>query len=143
MFYSFLVAFILLAAGTNGIPSRPYQINGTITISGQNFNFVSGGRGWSIPYGTYLITPDEVGKWGSRHHAIGLNHDDGIYDPVLKRMREGVEMHAAIDGHTGGCIGILSHYRVFRRLVLKLCGKGQAWLHVNPDKVEINGSSAG
>lgn len=119
------------------VAHRPYRISGTLKIDDRNFRFVSGGKGWSIPYGDWEITPDEVGKWGSRHGAMGLNHDDGIPDPQLHRDREGIEIHSW-PGSTGGCVGIPSGYASLKALTKAMIKKnGHAFLHVWPCRVEI------
>lgn len=116
---------------------RPYRISGNLKIDGREFRFVSGGKGWSIPYGDYEITPDDVGKWGRRHGALGLNHDDGITDPQLHRDREGIEIHSW-PGDTAGCIGIPRDYKALKQLTLAMIKQyGHAYLHVWPCRVEI------
>ena len=119
------------------VTKRPYRMAGTIKIGDRDFNFISGGKGWSIPYGDWEITPDDVGRWGRRHGALGLNHDDGIPDPILHRLRQGIEIHYW-RGDTAGCVGIPSGYAVLKKLVLDMIKKdGRAYLHVQPCKVEI------
>lgn len=119
------------------VAHRPYRISGDLKIDDHSFRFVSGGKGWSIPYGNYEITPDDVGRWGRRHGALGLNHDDGIPDPQLHRDRQGIEIHAW-PGSTAGCIGIPRGFKTLKRLTLAMIKKnGHAFLHVWPRRVEI------
>ena len=72
---------------------RPKQLTGIITVEGKEYEFGSGGHGQSIPYGDYLITPDAVGSWGSKHGAIGISNGT-MPDPKLRRDRDGIELHA-------------------------------------------------
>jgi len=112
------------------LPRRPRQIVGEIEIGGARFHFVSGGYGWSIPYGHHEVTPSDVGPWGSRHGALGLDGDT-MWDKQLHRDREGIEIHAA-EGGTAGCVGVRD-FRSFKRAVLAMIDKfGSAFLHVFP-----------
>jgi len=52
------------------------------------------GRGWSIFHGDFEITPEAIGSWVKRHHAIGLA-GDSIYDSHLRRDREGIEIYSS------------------------------------------------
>lgn len=120
---------------------RPRKMVGKIVVADRAFTFVSGGRGWSIPWGHWPITPEEVGSWGARHGAIGLNHGDDIPDPKLHRGREGVEIHAANHDATAGCVGIREHYDQLKKLVIGMIDRfGHAWLHVTPHAVAITPS---
>lgn len=116
---------------------RPQRIEGEIAIGTLNFRFVSGGAGWSIPYGDWPITPGDVGSWGARHGAIGVNHDDCVYDRQLGRCREGVEIHADYDGRTAGCVGV-ERFAEAKRAILAMVDKfGRAFLHVWPGHVSV------
>jgi hypothetical protein len=56
------------------LPERPYHMTGKLEIMDKIYNFGTGGHGrGSIPFGDYPITPNEVGHWGERHDAIGIN----------------------------------------------------------------------
>lgn len=115
----------------------PRRIEGKIAVGNATFNFVSGGSGWSIPYGNYAITPDAVGRWGTRHGAIGLA-DGEIWDKRLGRYREGIELHAATrSGSTAGCIGV-EGWRDFKGKVLAVISEfGHAFLHVGPSGASV------
>ena len=52
------------------------------------------GRRWSIFHGDFEITPEAIGSWVKRNHAIGLA-GDSIYDSHLRRDREGIEIHSS------------------------------------------------
>ena len=112
------------------LPRRPRQIVGEIEIGGVKFHFVSGGYGWSIPYGHHEITPSDVGPWGQRHGALGLDGDT-MWDKQLRRDREGIEIHAARGG-TAGCVGVRD-FQTFKHAVHAMIEKfGSAFLHVLP-----------
>jgi len=119
------------------VTKRPERLTGTLEIEGRSYPYVSGGSGWSIPYGDHRITPEAVGRWGRRHGAIGLA-DDAIYDHYLRREREGVELHPA-SAHTAGCVGIVSDWPGFKRAVLHMIDEfGFAYLHVGVHRVSIS-----
>jgi len=61
------------------------------------------GVGLSIFYGDLEITPEAIGSWGKRHHAIGLA-SDSIYDGQLGRDREGIEIHGSHHMESAGCV---------------------------------------
>ena len=49
-------------------------MTGKLEIMDKIYNFGTGGHGrGSIPFGDYPVTPNEVGHWGERHDAIGIN----------------------------------------------------------------------
>ena len=114
--------------------SRPKRISGLLEFAGEVFSFVSGGAGWSIPFGDWEITgSDGVGSWGSRHGAIGIAGGE-IYDPVLHRKREGIELHAGRYA-TEGCVAIEpKRWPEFKR---KLLAFGEASLHIGRDGAAI------
>ena len=113
---------------------RPKQITGIIKIQGKEYEFGSGGLGQSIPYGDYLITPNSIGSWGSKHGAIGLANGS-IPDPKLHRDRDGIELHAATNGNleTHGCVSIRKdQWLEFRQQVLAMMGENtRVYLHVS------------
>lgn len=113
---------------------RPKQITGIIKVEGKQYEFGSGGRGQSIPYGDYLITPGAVGSWGSRHGAIGVA-DGTIPDPKLHRDRDGIELHAATNSKlaTDGCVSIKKdQWPEFKKQVLAMVGENKrVYLHVS------------
>ena len=114
---------------------RPYRLEGTLTIEGQHFRYVSGGLGrGSIPYGDHQID-DSAGDWGQRHNALGL--DGGtIHDPQLGKDREGIELHAGTSS-TLGCVAF-ENWRALKRAILAMEEKsGTAFLHVWPGSVTI------
>ena len=124
-------------------PRRPYHIKGVIAVGDKHFEFVSGGAGWSIPYGDHRITPEDVGSWGARHGAMGLNHDDPIYDPQLHRNREGIELHPAHGDRTEGCVGIRDGWSAFKKAVLAMIDNaGSAFLHIGPEGAAITPAKA-
>jgi hypothetical protein len=119
---------------------RPFRLAGTALVDGKAFHFASGGHGWSIPYGTVPITPNDVGEWGSHHGAIGLNHGDDIPDPGgAKRPREGIEIHASDHWASSGCVVFAKEkFSEVKKLILGLIETaGQAWLHVGPGGIAI------
>ena len=122
---------------------RPKQITGTITVEGKEYEFGSGGRGQSIPYGDYLITPDAIGSWGSRHGAIGVANGT-IADPKLHRDRDGIELHAAGNSklETNGCVSIRKdQWPEFRKQVLAMVRKNKkVYLHVSDQGASISTS---
>lgn len=122
---------------------RPKQITGTITVEGKEYEFGSGGRGQSIPYGDYLITPDAVGSWGSRHGAIGIANGT-IADPKLHRDRDGIELHAASSSklETHGCVSIRKdQWPEFKKQVLSMVKKNKkVYLHVSDQGASISTS---
>jgi hypothetical protein len=113
---------------------RPRQISGVIKVEDKEYQFGSGGRGQSIPYGDYLITPDSVGSWGSKHGAIGVANGT-IPDPKLHRDRDGIELHAATNGklETDGCVSIRKdQWPEFKKQVLGMVGENKrVYLHVS------------
>ena len=120
---------------------RPKQITGTIKVEGKEYQFGSGGRGQSIPYGDYLITPDAVGSWGSRHGAIGVANGT-IPDPKLHRDRDGIELHAAGNSklETDGCVSIRKdQWPEFRKQVLTLAKENRRlYLHVSEQGASVS-----
>lgn len=120
---------------------RPKQITGTITVEGKAYDFGSGGRGQSIPYGDYLITPDAVGSWGSKHGAIGVA-DGTIPDPKLHRDRDGIELHAATNDKlkTDGCVSIKKEqWPEFRKQVLAMVSENKrVYLHVSDQGASVS-----
>jgi hypothetical protein len=120
---------------------RPKQITGTIKVEGKEYEFGSGGRGQSIPYGDYLITPDAVGSWGSRHGAIGVANGT-IPDPKLHRDRDGIELHAATNDKlvTDGCVSIRKdQWPEFRKQVLGMLKQNKKiYLHVSDQGASVS-----
>lgn len=122
---------------------RPKQITGTIRVEGKQYEFGSGGHGQSIPYGDYLITPDAVGSWGSRHGAIGVANGT-IADPKLHRDRDGIELHAATNSklETNGCVSIKKdQWPEFRKQVLTMVKENKrVYLHVSDQGASVSTS---
>ncbi len=120
---------------------RPKQITGIIKVAGKQYEFGSGGRGQSIPYGDYLITPGAVGSWGSKHGAIGVA-DGTIPDPKLRRDRDGIELHAATNGklETDGCVSIKKdQWPEFKKQVLAMVGENKrVYLHVSDQGASVS-----
>jgi hypothetical protein len=117
-------------------------LTGTVDVEGNKFPFGSGGAGRRhIPYGDYPITPGTVGSWGAAHGALGINNNQ-IWDPVLGRMRDGIELHAGMSDHaiTAGCIAIAGNrWPEFKAKVLAMIARnGSAYLHVGADGVSIS-----
>lgn len=110
---------------------RPRKLGGFLVIMGIRFPFVSGGAGWSIPYGHYPID-DSVGRWGARHGALGLNGGT-IYDVQLGRDRDGIEIHEQHHGATAGCVGISDRFRELKVAIAVMVETfGGAFLHITP-----------
>lgn len=117
------------------IVRRPYQLRGSVEIAGHRYDYVSGGAGWSIPFGDWRID-DSEGSWGRRHGALGLN-DDSIPDHYLGRDREGIEIHADRSGRTEGCFGV-EQWPAFKRAVMAMIATyGNAYLHIRPDGASV------
>lgn len=120
---------------------RPKQLTGTITVEGKEYAFGSGGHGQSIPYGDYLITPDAIGSWGSRHGAIGVANGS-IPDPKLRRDRDGIELHAATNDklETDGCVSIKKEqWPQFRKQVLGMVKDNKkVYLHVSDQGASVS-----
>ncbi len=127
------------------IRRRPYRIVGTIKIAGLEFDFGSGGHGrGSIPYGDYPVTtdPKELGGWGRRHGALGLAHNDGIYDPQIGDTREGIEIHAARHLASAGCIAIKEFDKAKHAILHMISETGAAFLHIWPGIASITPTRA-
>lgn len=118
------------------IASRPYRMDGVVEVAGRRFDYVSGGAGWSIPYGDWPID-NSAGRWGARHGALGLN-DDSMPDRYLGRDRGGIEIHADYSGRTEGCFGV-KQWQAFKRAVLAMVRDfGAAYLHVRPEGATVS-----
>jgi hypothetical protein len=121
----------------------PYLITGKIVMTGHEYEFGSGGLGYgSIPYGDFPVTPKEVGSWGKRHDAIGINHNT-IVDPKYKPgTREGIEIHSQSGRRTYGCVGVeTTQWGSFKRdLFAMIDAFGGAWLHIRPEGAAITAS---
>ncbi len=118
------------------IARRPRLLTGTLTISGKRFAYASGGHGWSIPYGDFPITPEDVGRWGHRHGAIGINGDT-IPDKQLGRDREGIEIHASHHMASAGCVVVEEFDQLKHSIFAMIESVGHAWLHVGPSGAAI------
>lgn len=125
---------------------RPKQIAGVMEVEGKQYEFGSGGRGQSIPYGDYLITPDAIGSWGSKHGAIGVA-DGTIPDPKLHRDRDGIELHAATNDklETDGCVSIRKdQWPEFREQVLTMVREDKkVYLHVSEQGASVSTNPSG
>jgi hypothetical protein len=120
---------------------RPRLLTGTLEIAGLKFPYASGGAGWSIPYGDFPLTPEEVGGWGKRHGAIGINGGT-IPDKQLGRDREGIEIHAAHHMASSGCVVVEEFDRLKRAVTRLINDAGHAFLHVGPTGAAITADSA-
>lgn len=130
------------ATWTEGQTERPDHMTGEIDIEGKKYKFGSGGNGYSsIPYGHYPITPDTIGPWGRAHNAIGINNNK-IWDPKLKRDRNGIEFHASSSDSfiTEGCIGVAGkQYPQLKAHVHDMIRRfGKAYVHVTPQGVSVS-----
>ena len=125
------------------IAHAPRRLVGILQIGAIRVRFGSGGAGYSLDYGDYLITPDDVGSWGARHGAIGIAHDTGctIHDARLGRDRCGIEMHAATNGEliTEGCVAIARRqWQAVKKAVLAMIEQsGRAFLRIDPSGARI------
>lgn len=123
------------------LKSRPFRLLGHIRIAGDLYRFGSGGLHGhpSIPYGDYRITPNDVGPWGARHGALGINYDRDIHDPKWKRPREGIEIHAASMLVTEGCLGIERRRwpKAKKAILTMIRTYGRAFLHVWPNAISV------
>ena len=121
------------------------HFTGKLNFNGNDYAFGSGISAESphIPWGDWIVTPNEMGSWGVQHHAIGINHNS-IPDPALGRTRLGIEFHAGHLPHlfSHGCIAITpNEYSEFRESLLKYVSeKGNVFLHVHPEGACINDS---
>ena len=116
---------------------RPARLEGSLTVAGLTFSFVSGGGGWSIPWGDYEISPNSEGSWGSRHDALDLTGVDrgDIVDHQLGRHRYGIEMHAG--SNTLGCVALDNWTKAKRLIVGMISQSGSAFLHVWPGMASV------
>lgn len=121
----------------NVVTHRPYRLTGKVKIGDKEYQFASGGYGWSIPYGDWKID-DSAGDWGVKHHALGLNNDT-IPDPQLGRDRDGIEIHASDHWESAGCFVLAPEVfkQVSETIRDMIRDAGQAFLHVWPDIVSI------
>jgi hypothetical protein len=128
---------------TPGQTNRPHFYKGDLTIGGQSFRFGSGGGHYpSLPFGTYYLNPQGIGSVGHRIGAItGISDTPGsgntVNDPMLKRGREGVEIHPSTNSRlsTNGCIGVdRNQWGQFRQAFNQARANGQQLtLTVRPD----------
>ena len=113
----------------------PARLLGFLEIGALRVRFGSGGAGYSLDYGDYRITPDDVGAWGSRHGALGIAHDSGctIYDARLRRDRCGIELHADTNGElrTAGCVAVKEFGKVKAAVLAMISEFGQAFLRID------------
>ncbi len=118
----------------------PSRLWGILEIAGLRVPYGSGGAGYALDFGDYRITPDDVGSWGARHGAIGLTHGE-IWDARLRRYREGIEIHAAMNEAmiTEGCVAIARHqWQAVKRAILAMIDvSGHAFLHIDPTGARI------
>jgi len=117
---------------------RPHRLDGVVRIADAQFRFASGGYGPSIPYGDYEISRDSEGSWGRRHGALDLTGVDrgDIWDPKLKRHREGIELHGGALA-TLGCVAIEQWSRARSMIRAMIDHFDHAFLHVWPGSVSI------
>ena len=113
------------------LPERPYHMTGKLEIMDKIYNFGTGGHGrGSIPFGDYPITPNEVGHWGERHDAIGIN-GNFIPDPKYPgQPRKGIEFHQGLYV-SSGCI-VIREWDDFMATLEDMFEEydGQLYLHV-------------
>jgi hypothetical protein len=117
------------------------HIRGLLAMEGNGYQFGSGGGGHRhIPFGDYPVTPETIGPWGTAHGAIGINGNQ-IYDPILKRMRSGIELHAGSSDQllTEGCMAIAGpQWPQFKARLKGMIGKyGRVFLHVGKNGASI------
>ena len=119
----------------------PARLLGILEVGALRVRFGSGGAGYSLDYGDYPITPDDVGSWGARHGALGIAHDSGctIYDERLRRDRCGVELHAATNGElkTEGCVAVEQFGKVKSAVLAMISEFGHAFLRIDPTGARI------
>ena len=121
-----------IATAVPVLTHAPARILGFLEVGDLRVRFGSGGAGYSLDYGDYRITPDDVGSWGSRHGALGIAHDSGctIYDERLRRDRCGVEIHADTNGElrTEGCVAVKEFGKVKAAVLAMISEFGHAFL---------------
>jgi hypothetical protein len=110
------------------------KVHGEIRINGQNFDFVSGGRGrGSAPFGTYRVEPLSGFKTPKGTWIPGYHLSDA-YDPFVEDTRTGLFIHP---GHnaSAGCVAIRK--KEWPSFVKALRGAAQAGLplaiHLGPE----------
>ena len=120
------------------MPERPYHMTGKLEIMDKIYNFGTGGHGrGSIPFGDYPITPNEVGHWGERHDAIGIN-GNFIPDPKYPgQPRKGIEFHHGLYV-SSGCI-VIREWDDFMATLEDMFEEydGQLYLHVGLNAATI------
>lgn len=93
--------------GTITPENHPGEYGGAMVIGGDQFSFVTGGRGsGSSPPGDHLITGFRTDGIFARKGGAFRVAD--VYDPAVGRTRSAVEIHQADHGVTAGCFGIPS-----------------------------------
>jgi hypothetical protein len=143
------------AEGTNGHGGGPTGVTGNQTgrtdpyahrggmvdVQGTKYPWGSGGSGYaSMPFGDYPITPGTIGAWGQAHGALGVNNNK-MFDPVLGRMRNGIELHSGSSDAliTEGCMAIAgARWPQFKKQVLQMIAtNGHAYLHMGADGASV------
>lgn len=142
---AFAIAAVLLLGLPKPAQARPDYFSGKLEIDGKLYDYGTGGVPgyFSIPYGSFPITPDAIGPWGRRHGALGIN-DDSIYDEQHHRMTEGIELHPSRSDDpdkliSEGCIAIRrSEWPALRKQILAMIrAKGGAILNVTEHGISI------
>ena len=85
--------------------------------------------------------PEELGDWGRHHGALGLSHNNGIWDPKIGDIREGIEIHAAHHLASAGCVAIEGYEQAKRAILHMIAETGEAFLHIWPGLASITPSA--
>jgi hypothetical protein len=120
---------------------------GMVDVQGTRYHWGSGGGGYaSMPFGDYPITPGTIGAWGQAHGALGVNNNQ-MWDPVLRRMRAGIELHSGSSDAliTEGCMAIAgAQWPQFKAQVLRMIAThGHAYLHMGADGASVTPDAPG
>ena len=126
---------------------REMYLHGVLTFGERKFIAASGlrGRYWSVPFGTYTLTPQSTG-WiiENMYQRLGIAHRPGLervwnvgageheetcvgVDPACKRTRAEIQVHCEPRLVTQGCIALgYDDFTALARL-----------MHASPEKLDI------
>jgi hypothetical protein len=124
-------------------PGMQGRLTGNISLGGKQYPYASGG--WktpSVPYGEFPITPGQEGSKirGRPGGGVSVAGSTGIFDPLLKRMRTGIALHATSSNDldrmmTEGCFGVRKEdWPEFKRVLQeKMAREGQLTITLGED----------
>jgi hypothetical protein len=116
------------------VRGRPYHFEGELAIGDRTYAFGTGGFGrGSIPWGDHIVTPADVGRWGARHGALGLDGGEMDDPQYPRRPREGIELHAAFGSlASAGCVAIRNFTDAKKAILAMIDQSGRVFLHIWP-----------